>query len=55
MLSISTIIAGICGLKAEEYVILLGIIIITNLIFNFGQRMYYTIIDKYLRNFTIKK
>lgn len=55
MLSISTIIAGISGLKAEEYVILLGIIIITNLIFNFGQGMYYTIIDKYLRNFTNKE
>lgn len=55
MLSISTIIAGIYGLKAEKYVILLGIIIITNLIFNFGQGMYYTIIDKYLRNFTNKE
>lgn len=55
LLSISTIIAGICGLKAEEYILLLGIVIITNLIFNFGQGMYYTIIDKYLRNFTNKE
>lgn len=55
MLSISTIIAGICGLKAQEYVILLAIIIITNLVYNFGQGMYYTIIDKYLRNFTNKE
>ena len=55
ILSISTIIAGVCGLKAEEYILLLGIIIITNLIFNFGQGMYYTIIDKYLRNFTNKE
>ena len=55
MLSISTIIAGICGLKAEEYIPLLGIVIITNLIYNFGQGMYYTIIDKYLRNFTNKE
>lgn len=55
MLSISTMIAGICGLKAEEYVLLLGIIIIINLIYNFGNGMYYTIIDKYLRNFTNKE
>lgn len=55
MLSISTIIAGICGLKAQEYIILLAIIIITNLVYNFGQGMYYTIIDKYLRNFTNKE
>ncbi len=55
MLSISIIITGICGLKAEEYILLLGIIIITNLIFYFGNGMYYTIIDKYLRNFTNKE
>ena len=55
MLSISTLIAGICGLKAEEYIILLIIVIFTNLIYNFGQGMYYTIIDKYLRNFSNKE
>lgn len=55
ILSISTVIAGICGLKAEKYLLLLGIIIITNLIYNFGNGMYYTIIDKYLRNFTNKQ
>lgn len=55
MLSISIIITGICGLKAEKYTLLLGIIIITNLIFYFGNGMYYTIIDKYLRNFTNKE
>ena len=55
ILSISTVIAGICGLKAEKYFLLLGIIIITNLIYNFGNGMYYTIIDKYLRNFTNKQ
>ncbi len=55
MLSISIMITGICGLKAEEYTLLLGIIIITNLIFYFGNGMYYTIIDKYLRNFTNKE
>ncbi len=55
ILSISTILAGICGLKAEEYVVLLGIIVITNVIFRFANGMYYTIIDRYLRNFTSKE
>ncbi len=55
ILSVSTVIAGVCGLKAEEYILLLGIIIITNLIFRFANGMYYTIIDKYLRNFTNKE
>lgn len=52
MLSISTMIAGICGLKAKEYIILLVIIVFMNLIHGFGKGMYYTIMDKYLRNFT---
>ncbi len=55
MLSISTLIAGICGLKAEKYNILLMIVIFTNVIYNFCQGMYYTIIDKYLRNFSNKE
>lgn len=55
LLSISTIIAGICGLMAQQYICLLAIIILGNLIYNFGQGIYYTIIDKYLRNFTNEK
>ena len=55
LLSVSTIIAGICGLKAQQYVILLVVIILGNLIYNFAQGMYYTLIDKYLRNFTNEK
>jgi len=55
LLSISCLIAGICGIKAEEYVILIAIIILTNLIYNFCNGMYYTIIDKYLRNFSNKE
>ncbi len=55
MLSISMIIAGICGLKTENYKILLAIIILMDLIRSFGHGMYYTIIDKYLRNFTNEK
>ena len=54
MLSISTIIGGICGLKADQYVVLLIIVILTNLVYNFCYGMYHTIIDKYLRNFTNK-
>lgn len=52
MISISTIIAGICGLKAQEYAILIAIIVLMDFTHNFGKGMYYTIIDRYLRNFT---
>lgn len=55
LLSISTIISGISGLKANQYIFLLAIIILGNLIYNFGQGIYYTIIEKYLRNFTNEK
>lgn len=51
MLSISTMISGICGLKGSQYIALIVIIIIMNLLHGFGKGMYYTIIDKYLRNF----
>lgn len=52
ILSVSTMIAGICGLKAQEYMILLMVIVLMNFAHGFGEGMYYTIIDKYLRNFT---
>lgn len=55
MLSISTIIAGACGLLATKYTLALVIVIMMNLIYNFAQGMYYTIIDKYLRNFSNEK
>lgn len=55
LLSISTIIAGICGLKAEQYIFLLAMIVLAEFIYNFGQGIYYTIIEKYLRNFTNEK
>ena len=52
MISISSLLAGICGLKAEGYAILLGIVILMDLIYYFGQGIYFTVIDKYLRNFS---
>lgn len=55
MISISCLFAGLCALKAEEYIVLLIIVVLMNLIYYFGQGMYYTIIDKYLRNFTNKE
>lgn len=55
MISISSLLAGICGLKAEGYAILLGIVILMDLIYYFGQGIYFTIIDKYLRNFSNKE
>ena len=55
MISISCLISGICGIFAENNIILVYIIIMMNLLFYFGQGMYYTIIDKYLSNFSNKK
>ncbi len=55
LLSISTMVGGICGLKANQYVVLLIIVIMTNLIYNFCYGMYYTIIDKYLKSFANKQ
>ena len=56
-LSISAIIAGICGvLKIKENII--GILIILNsyiMILGFVYGMYYTIIDRYLMNFANKE
>ena len=39
----------------EKNLALLIIVIAMNLVFYFGQGMYYTIIDKYLSNFSNKK
>ena len=55
ILSISTIIAGIFGIGAETYIFLLILVILSFFIYNFGMGMFYTIIDKYLRNFSNEK
>lgn len=54
MLSITTIIAGILGLKAKQFPILILIIVLVFLITKFAHGMCYTIMDRYLRNFTNK-
>ena len=51
MLSISCIIYGVCGLKAEEYKVLLMFIFIATIMYGFVEGMFSTLIDKYLRNF----
>ena len=55
ILSISTIIAGLFGIGAEQYIVLLLIVILSFFIYNFGMGMFHTIIDKYLRNFSNEK
>lgn len=55
MLSVSTMIAGISGLLTEKYIELLIIVVLMYMINYFAQGMYYTIIDKYLRNFSNEK
>lgn len=55
ILSVSCLVSGICGIWAENSITLMCIIILMSLCFNFGQGMYYTIIDKYLSNFSNKK
>ncbi len=52
LISASSLIAGICGLKAENNTILIAIVILMDLIYYFGQGIYHTLIDKYLRNFS---
>ena len=55
ILSISTIIAGLFGIGAEQYIVLLLIVILSFFIYNFVMGMFHTIIDKYLRNFSNEK
>ncbi len=50
-LSVSTMIAGICGLKAKEYMILVIVTVLMHFIYGFVNGMYYTSRDRYLRNF----
>lgn len=54
MISISTILAGIVGIKAEGSLVLIAIIMIAYLITKFAHGMFYTIMDRYFRNFTNK-
>ncbi len=54
MASISTFIAGLAGIKAEEFRVLLIVIILSYIVARYAHGMYYTIIDRYLRNFTNK-
>ncbi len=54
MASISTIIAGIAGLKAEHCRLFIVVIIISYITAKFTHGMFYTIIDRYFRNFTNK-
>lgn len=54
MASVSTIVAGIMGLNEKQSVIFLVIIVISYAIAKFAHGMYYTIIDRYFRNFTNK-
>ncbi len=54
MTSISTIIAGIAGLKAEHCKSLIVVIILSYIAAKFTHGMFYTIIDRYFRNFTNK-
>lgn len=55
ILSISTIIAGIFGLGAGNSSALLFIVLLSFVMYNFCYGMFYTIIDKYLRNFSNAK
>lgn len=54
ILSTSTIVAGLFGIKSQGYAII-AIIVIMYLIYQLVNGIYYTIIDKYLRNFTNEK
>lgn len=53
-LSITTIIAGVLSLKAKEFPILIVIVVIAYIIGKFAHGAFFTIMDRYLRNFTNK-
>ena len=55
MFSISSLIAGTMGLLAEKHIIFIFILISINMIYYFAQGTYYSIIDKYFRNFSNEK
>ena len=55
-LSISALVAGICGISGiRENLVGIIIILSTYMIFGFINGMYYTIIDRYLMNFANKE
>lgn len=54
MLSFSGIIAGLLGLKAKQFPIFTIFIILLFLIEKFAHGIFYTIMDRYFRNFTNK-
>ena len=51
LVSVSTIFAGIFGIKAEGNIVLLLIVILAFLLYSFCVGVFNTIIDRYLRNF----
>ncbi len=54
MASIGATTAGIMGLKAEKIPVLVIIILLSYVVQRFAHGMYYTIINRYFRNFTNK-
>lgn len=54
ILSSSGVIAGLLGIKAKQFPIFTILIILLFLIGKFVHGIFYTIMDKYLRNFTNK-
>lgn len=54
MASLSSIIAGILGLKAEQSYMITILIILSFLVGKFAHGIFYTIMDRYFRNFTNK-
>lgn len=54
ILSFTSIIAGLLGLKTKQITIYTILIILLFLIGKFAHGIFYTIMDRYLRNFTNK-
>ena len=53
-LASACIISGLCGVNANNNTFLIIVTVGAMWLYNFSHGMYYTIIDKYLRNFTNK-
>jgi len=54
MVSLTTIVAGVLGLKAQQFPIFTIFIMLLFLIGKFVHGVFYTIMDRYFRNFTNK-
>lgn len=55
MVSFSMMISGVLGLKAQQFPVLIVAVVLVFLIGKYAHGLFYTIMDRYFRNFTNKE